>query len=251
MASHEHGHNHGHGHGHDLTHQNRAFFDDLAAKYDIKPWQQKASQQATDYIHQNLTFIAIPRHHPTKLLDYACGTGMISRALGPSVDSIYALDLSPNMIERYNDLAKESDIPSVRAAHALEANLLADGESSEVISGPDWHEFDIASVGLALHHFPDPKEAIERLVQRLKVGGVLLIVDFLDEGDANWVSSDADRTIHKHGFSEEEMKVLMEGQGLGGFGWTLMPEAVVIKMDEARPLDRKLFLARGEKLAAK
>ena len=43
-----------------LTAANRAFFDDLAAKYDMKPWQKQVSLQITNYIQQNLDFVGIP-----------------------------------------------------------------------------------------------------------------------------------------------------------------------------------------------
>ena len=83
-----------------------------------------------------------------------------------------------------------------------------------------------------------PSASIGRLAERLKVGGVLLIVDFLEEEDQVWQPSDADRTIHKHGFSEREMKEMMERHGLGAFGWRLMPESVKIEMLEDKPVYR-------------
>jgi len=38
------------------------------------------------------------------------------------------------------------------------------------------------------------------MAERLKPGGVLLIVDFVEE-EQGWLPSGADHTIHKHGFS--------------------------------------------------
>ena len=191
----------------DFTAANRAFFDDLAARYDIKPWQKHMSLKITTYIQQNLDFIGIPlplsknpskddddddddtpRPLTTTLLDYACGTGMISRALGPSVTDIQALDLSAKMVERYNELAASSEIASVKKARARVGNILttnSDSSSSssddESLNGAEFWNFDIAAVGGGLHHFDDPAEAIRRLAERLRDGGVLLIVDFVEE----------------------------------------------------------------------
>ncbi len=234
----------------DFKAANRAFFDDLAAKYDIKPWQKQMSLQITNYIQQNLDFIGIPKHSdPTTLLDYACGTGMISRALGPSVTAIQALDLSSKMVERFNELAAASEIPSVRKARAIEGNLLTDQEPPVELNGPELHNFDIVAVGVAVHHFNDPAKAIGRLAQRLKVGGVLLIVDFVEEEEEHgWLPTGAEHTIHKHGFSEKEMKELKEGHGLGGFGWREMPERVELKLYEEKPVFRKVFLARAARM---
>ncbi len=235
----------------DFTAANRAFFDDLAAKYDIKPWQKQVALQITNYIQQNLDFIGIPKHSdPTTLLDYACGTGMMSRALGPSVTSIQALDLSSKMVSRFNELAVNSEIPSVQKARAIEGNLLTDEDPPAELNGPELHNFDIVAVGGGLHHFPDPAKAVGRLAQRLKVGGVLLILDFIEEEkEQGWqMPPGAEHTIHKHGFSEGEMKELMERHGLVDFGWREIPERLEVPLHEDEPISRKGFLARAAKM---
>ena len=237
----------------DITAANRTFFDDFA-KHAISPWQKQISLQITNYIQQNIDFIGIPKHSgPTTLLDYACGTGMISRALGPSVTSIQALDLSPNVVERFNELAALSEIASVRKARAIVGNLLTD-QSPPELDGPELHNFDVIAIGGALHHFDDPAKAIGRLAQRLKVGGVLLIVDFVEQGDDGGeaghgrLPTGVEHTIRKNGFNEIEMREVMKDHGLGDFGWREMPERVEIKFHEGKPVFRKGFLARGVKL---
>ena len=231
----------------DHTAANRAFFDDLAAKYDIHLWQKQMSLQITTFIQENMDFIDLPSHSKSKtLLDYACGTGMISCALGPYVDSILGIDLSPKMVERYNQLATTSPIPSMRKARAVEGNLLIDQEPSADLNALDSFNFDVAAIGLGLHHFPDHEKAIERLAQRLGKSGVLLIVDFVEEDQA-WVPSHADHTIHKHGFSEMELKGLMEKHGLGGFGWKELPERLELRLQEDKPFFKRGFLARAAK----
>ncbi|KAL2040622.1 hypothetical protein N7G274_006601 [Stereocaulon virgatum] len=233
----------------DLTVANRTFFNDYAAEYDTKPWQKQITLQITNYIQQNLDFISIPKHSdPTTLLDYACGTGTISRALGPSVTSIQALDLSSKMVERFNELAVSSEIPSVRKARAIEGNLLTDDELPVELNGPEFHDFDVAAIGAGLHHFDDPAKAIGRLAERLRVGGVLLLVDFVDEGEHGRLPTGAEHTVRKHGFSEKEMKEMMEGHGLAGFGWKEMPERLELKLREDESVSRKGFLARAEKV---
>lgn len=122
---------------------------------------------------------------------------------------------------------------------------MTDEEPSVELNSPELHNFDIAAVGGGLHHFPDPAKAIGRLAQRLRSGGVLLIVDFVEEKDHHWEPSDADHTIHKHGFSEDEMMEMMEEHGLKEFGWKEMPERLELRMQGRKPVFRKGFLARA------
>jgi len=44
------------------------------------------------------------------------------------------------------------------------------------------------------------------------------------------------------------MKKLMEGHGLGGFGWREMPEWLKLKLHEDKPVSRKGFVARAAKM---
>ena len=60
----------------------------------------------------------------------------------------------------------------------------------------------------------------------------------------------ADHTIHKHGFSMQEMKDMMEKAGLVDFGWRQMPEKVEMRMDESNPIYRTVFLARAMRRVA-
>ena len=157
------------------------------------------------------------------------------------------------MVERFNELAALSEIAPVRKARAIVGNLLTD-QSPPELDGPELHNFDVIAIGAALHHFDDPAKAIGRLAQRLKVGGVLLIVDFVEEGDEGGeaghgrLPTGAEHTIRKNGFNESEMREVMKDHGLGDFGWREMPERVEIKLNEGKPVFRKGFLARGVKL---
>lgn len=151
---------------------------------------------------------------------------MISRALGPSVATIQTLDISPKMIARFNELAPSSEISLVQKWRAIENNLLTNFKPPAALDGPEFHDFDIAAVGGCLHHPQDPGRAIERLARRLRIIGVWVIVDFVEEKERGWLPTSADYTIDKRGFCESEMRALMERRGggiLGGWrcrsGW--------------------------------
>jgi SAM-dependent methyltransferase len=73
--------------------------------------------------------------------------------------------------------------------------------------------FDVAVVGLGFHHFEDPTLAAQRLAERLKPGGVLVIVDFLPH-DAVLVGP-ATQAVKHHGFDREKMRGIFEAAGAG------------------------------------
>lgn len=125
--------------------------------------------------------------------------------------------------------------------------------------------FDIACVGLGFHHFDDPGLAAKRLVQRLKLGGVLMIIDFLPhsslhhhghshhhehhghQGEADSSGHDelkAMKTVTHHGFSEESIKQIFVDAGAGkDFAIGNMGEVTM----GAHMGKRTLFMARGTK----
>lgn len=86
------------------------------------------------------------------------------------------------MVNEYNTSAQNQGIPEAEM-HAYQGNLIDPGQPApEALAGKEFFDFDIAVVGLGFHHFDDPKLASRRLAERLKKGGVLMIVDFVPHG---------------------------------------------------------------------
>ena len=78
--------------------------------------------------------------------------------------------------------------PAASEMRAYQGNLCNPGDPNPpALASPEFFDFDIAAVGLGFHHFDDPKLAARRLAERLKPGGVLMILDFLphDELDVS------------------------------------------------------------------
>lgn len=154
------------------------------------------------------------------------------------------------MVAAYNTMA--SSHPFLRdKAHAIVGDLLTVDPSSTVSSVPDVDEFDIVAVGLGFHHFEDPVLATKRLAERVKAGGVVLIIDFSDQDfrvrhDAAFPKHAA-HTVKTHGFSETRMKDIFEAAGLSKPAYRLMPGEV--RMGDENPVIRKVFLGRAEKPA--
>jgi SAM-dependent methyltransferase len=162
------------------------------------------------------------------------------------------------MVNEYNKSAENQGIPQSEM-HATLGNLLDPATPNPPsLSGPEFHDFDIAAVGLGFHHFDDPNLAAKRLAERLKKGGALMIVDFMphehfhghDEGHGHGHAHPAAKTVMHMGFSEEEIRKVFEGAGVGGgFEYVVVGKGVVFEdKEKGLGMDRSVFMARGSKL---
>lgn len=208
-----------------------------------------------------------------RVLDYACGPGTITHALGARASEYVGVDLSENMVKAYNlrfnpeasqrDEAEEDD--ETLNAHAVVGNLLARDDPPASLSDSKFFNFDLVVVGLGYHHFQDIAHATKRLVERLRPGGVFLILDFVThameeahnakEGGAAAAEEETTHHHHHHqnpsahtvahnGFSEEELRDWFEGAGLTEFKLVRMHDEVLIR----GTMRREPFLARGRKI---
>ncbi|KXH69450.1 methyltransferase domain-containing protein [Colletotrichum salicis] len=106
--------------------------------------------------------------------------------------------------------------------HAYQGNLTDPSDPSPVSLASDggndggrFRDFDVAGVGLGFHHFEDPELSARRLVERLRPGGVFIILDFLPHEKMDHALPAAHTVMH-HGFSEERMRSIFEQAGAGG-----------------------------------
>lgn len=153
------------------------------------------------------------------------------------------------MVAEYNKIVENQGIPHSEM-FAYKGNLIdASDPSPASFSGPEFYNFDIAAVGLGFHHFDDPVLAAKRLAERLKPGGVLLIIDFQPHEHVHH-DHPAAKTVTHMGFSEEDTKKMFENAGVGkDFECVLLGKGIVFtdKANEQKTVTRKVFMARGER----
>lgn len=258
----------------------------MSATYNTKPWQLKLANQVSDALRAHKDWLgarfttATADDHsqqqqngePVRLLDYACGTGAITQALGSAVTQIRGIDISENMVAAYNSAARDSGLTEAQA-HAIVGDLCAAAEPAVEISGAEFRDFDIAVIGLGFHHFEDPARALQRLGERLKPAlGVLVVVDFLPFGDGPGdvrpegdhghghghdhghghghapEFPDMQHTIKHNGFNAEQMRALYEAAGFEDFGFVTLPEPAVMELKHGT-VQRTLFIAKARKAA--
>jgi SAM-dependent methyltransferase len=101
---------------------NKDHFDHAAQtkSYDEQPFVAQVCRDIAQAIRNESPF----DKQTTTLLDYACGTGQISRNLAPFTRQIVGIDLSQSMVDFYNQWASNQDI----SPDQMRAILLGDEE---------------------------------------------------------------------------------------------------------------------------
>lgn len=218
---------------------NRAHFDAHVHQHAATPEHVAFAQRLAPVILAQHPFDKAK----TTVLDFACGAGLISRAIFPGVRSVVGVDVSPVSIEIYNSTAREKGI----AADEMRGIVLDIDRDAGELAGAS---FDVVVCTMAFHHFESPERTAARLAGFLKHGGALIIVDILsrEDGQAAIATGDhhaphLDAAIpHKMGFSESQARAIFEGAGLGEFH---MESAGTLEM---KGRTNNLFIARGIKL---
>ncbi|MEZ5850857.1 MAG: class I SAM-dependent methyltransferase [Hyphomicrobiaceae bacterium] len=117
-------------------------------------------------------------------LDVATGAGHTAAVFAPHVSRAVASDLTPQMLEQVEHLARERGLANMETAIADAEDLPFDDAS-----------FDLVTCRIAPHHFPNVALFLSETFRVLKPGGIFALVDN--------VSPDEETTP---GFSKAELR---------------------------------------------
>ncbi|MFD1849117.1 class I SAM-dependent methyltransferase [Oceanobacillus bengalensis] len=99
-----------------------------------------------------------------QVLDIATGGGHVAKHLSPYVKTVFATDLTKEMLEN-------------TATHLTNLNnihyIIADAEELPFLD----NSFDIITCRIAAHHFPNPEKFIKEVERVLKIKGKFLFID--------------------------------------------------------------------------
>jgi SAM-dependent methyltransferase len=106
------------------------------------------------------------------VLDVACGPGLVVTAFARVVRHATGIDITPAMLARAGELARERDLTNVRWDHGDVTPLpYADGS------------FSIVSSRFAFHHFLDPAAVLAEMRRVCVPGGRIVVADLLASPD--------------------------------------------------------------------
>jgi len=169
---------------------------------------------------------AIRRHVPLSpadsVLDFGCGTGLVTLGLAPHVGAVAGADSSRGMLEA---LAAK--------APAMTLVSLDPGGASD-LGGP----YSLIVSSMTLHHIPDVPALLAQFVRHLRPGGRVALAD-LDAEDGSFHGDATD--VHHLGFTRERMASWLR---VAGFSDVRVEDAAsMVKAGR----DYTVFLALGGK----
>ncbi len=169
-------------------------FNAAAATWDENPGRVKMAHDVAQAI---IGTSGRGRH--MDVLDFGCGTGLLSLALQPHVRSITAVDNSQGMLDVLDAKVKAQDIKNVRTRRV-------DLEEGDELPGL----FDLAVSSMTFHHIRDTGMLLDRIAGVLKPAGKIAIADLdLDEGKFH----DSNEGVFHFGFDRHMMKKSFEAAG--------------------------------------
>ena len=175
---------------------------------------------------------------------------------------IRGIDVSEGMVDKFNAEAREAGVSEAQM-HAVRGDLLA--AAGGTLESQDFYDFDLAIMSMALHHIDEPEAMITKLVERLKPGGTVVIIDWIPSGGASSASHDdhdhkhsqgdkedggheqhaASHTISFDGFSKEKMDDMFFKAGCINSDYVLAASPSEVPLGQTG--QKRMFFAKGTK----
>lgn len=172
-------------------------FDRIASQWDSNP---RRAAMAADIAHAIIE-TAKPLG-TTTVLEFGCGTGLLTLALAPVVGSITAIDTSEKMIAVLQDKISTAGIDNV-ATRCTDPMAFREHL-------PEKTGFGLICSSMTLHHIADTEALFRHLFTLLAPGGSLAIADL--DCEEGFFHDDPTLEVH-HGFERSALQASLAGIG--------------------------------------
>ncbi len=202
-------------------------FNKDAAKWDDNPGRVKMAESVFNTINSNLQLTK-----SMNILDFGCGTGLLTLHLLPLVNSVTGADSSEGMLEVLNSKIVEYNLQNIKT-------LFIDIDKDEKLTG----EYDVVISSMTMHHIKNPAQLLKQFYSIITPGGFLCIADL--DSDEGKFHEDNTGVFHM-GFHRDEMKSFFAEAGFTDI--TDFTAAEISKPDKDGNINKfSVFLIAGRK----
>ncbi|KAF0548843.1 S-adenosyl-L-methionine-dependent methyltransferase [Gigaspora margarita] len=189
-----------------IAERNKEYFNTESSKYDAHPTRVLCAKKCAEAILEEVKDL-----EGYEVMDFACGTGLVSQDLCTHVKSILGVDLSQNMVNEYNKKVWQQGIDK----EEMQAICLELKESEgDQLNG---RKFDLIVCASAYHHLDDINSTTRMLASYLKQGGELIVLDLKKDPEVSHMfhGGNKDHIIsHEGGFYPEELEKVFLATGM-------------------------------------
>ena len=200
-------------------------FDMAALTWDEKPARVNIAKNVAEKIKE-----LVPLNQNTKVLDFGCGTGLLSFFLQPYVGEITGIDTSKGMIEVFDKKIKENQIENMKCF-----NL-------DIYTDKLPEKYDLIVSSMVFHHIKDISQILKILYNYLNEGGYIAIADLVKE-DGSF--HDDNEGVEHFGFEIQEMENKLKEAGFKEIKTEIA--YIVKKQKENTEREYPIFLVVGRK----
>ena len=169
-----------------MTENNRNFDND-AASWEDNPTRVRLAEQIVVAITDQIVLSS-----DMDVMDFGCGTGLISRRILPFVRTVVGVDSSPGMLEVFRKKAAAEGLGGIGCR-------LVDIDKGEALAG----RYDAVVSGMTMHHIHDLKPLLMQFYSVLSPGGYLCIADLDPDGGEFHADSTG---VYHNGFERASLR---------------------------------------------
>jgi SAM-dependent methyltransferase len=143
----------------------------------------------------------------SRVLDVACGPGLVSLALAPHASHVTGLDVTPAMLDKARDLQRQRGHANL-SWHLGRADALPYRDGS----------FDAVVTRWSFHHLLDPAAALTEMVRVCRPGGRVVVADVYTSSPQQAAEYDRLEKLrdpsHAHALVLDEFRRVVRASGL-------------------------------------
>jgi len=209
-----------------MKNENRDFDKDAAT------WDENAGRVKMAANIANSIKDAVELHAGMEVLDFGCGTGLLTLQLQPLVGSISGYDSSKGMLQVLDDKIRNQNIGNVTTTYI-------DIEQGGILKG----SYDLVVCSMTLHHVREPQLLFKQFHNVLKPKGILCIAD-LDSDGGLFHGANSEGVFH-NGFDRNMIRERLRAAGFEEIRFKTAAEVVRFIPGGLRTFN--IFLATAQK----